>query len=153
MTKNNKRITKLILLLAWMVVIFLLSGKLGAQSGSLSSSTIADVQKYLPSLSEQVAVLLVRKAAHILMYAVLGILTINLLSEYKLKRAVLVGYSLLIVAVYASFDEIHQYFVGGRSSSPRDVLIDVVGGLIGIGIFIGACKLWQARKNHVKVVR
>ena len=34
--------------------------------------------------------------------------------------------------LYAISDEIHQYFVPGRSAEIRDVLIDVLGANIGI---------------------
>jgi VanZ family protein len=142
MTKANKiRIFKLLLVIAWMVFIFLLSGNLGSKSGSLSSGTIGTIRVYLPSLSEQLATLLARKSAHILMYAVLGILLTSLLREYKLGRRAVVAYALVVATLYASLDEINQYFVGGRSSSPRDVAIDVLGSAAGIAIYFAAIKI------------
>ena len=142
MTKANKiRIFKLLLVIAWMVFIFLLSGNLGSKSGSLSAGTIGTIRVYLPSLSEQLATLLARKSAHILMYAVLGILLTSLLRDYKLGRRAIVAYALVVATLYASLDEIHQYFVGGRSSSPRDVAIDVLGAAAGIAIYYGAIKI------------
>jgi VanZ family protein len=142
MTKANKiRIFKLLLAIAWMVFIFLLSGNLGSKSGSLSSGTIGTIRTYVPSLSEQLATLLARKSAHILMYAVLGILLTSLLREYKLGCRAVVAYALVVATLYASIDEINQYFVGGRSSSPRDVAIDVLGAAAGIGIYFAAIKI------------
>ena len=142
MTKANKiRIFKLLAVITWMVIIFLLSGSLGSKSGSLSSDTIGTIRVYLPSLSEQLATLLARKSAHILMYAVLGILLTSLLREYKLGRRAVVAYALVVAALYASLDEINQYFVGGRSSSPRDVAIDVLGAAAGIAIYFVAIKI------------
>ena len=142
MTKANKiRIFKLLLVIAWMVFIFLLSGSLGSKSGSLSAGTIGTIRDYLPSLSEQLATLLARKSAHILMYAVLGILLTSLLRDYKLGRRALVAYALVVATLYASLDEINQYFVGGRSSSPRDVAIDVLGAAVGIAIYFAVIKI------------
>ena len=142
MTKANKiRIFKLLLVIGWMVFIFLLSGNLGSKSGSLSSDTIGTIRAYVPSLSEQLATLLARKSAHILMYAVLGILLTSLLRDYKLGRRAVIAYALLVATLYASFDEINQYFVGGRSSSPRDVAIDVLGAAAGIAIYFAAIKI------------
>jgi VanZ family protein len=43
--------------------------------------------------------------------------------------------------LYASFDEINQYFVGGRSSSPSDVAIDVLGAAAGIAIYFAVIKI------------
>lgn len=149
---NNKRVFKYLAVGFWMVCIFILSGKLGAKSGSLSGSTIADVKAYLPSLSEQVTTILVRKSAHIFMYSVLGLLLANLFSDYKLSRRAIVGYGVLVAAIYASFDEIHQYFVGGRTSSPWDVVIDVIGAAIGIAIYFSLRKLFKDRKAKQKVV-
>ena len=40
--------------------------------------------------------------------------------------------SLLFSFLYAGSDEIHQFFVGGRSASFKDVLIDSTGACIGI---------------------
>lgn len=40
--------------------------------------------------------------------------------------------SLLVSFLYACSDELHQFFVGGRSASFRDVLIDSTGACIGI---------------------
>ena len=142
MTKANKiRILKLSAVIGWMVFIFLLSGSLGSKSGSLSADTIGAIRAYLPGLSEQLATLLARKSAHILMYAVLGILLTSLLREYKLGRRAVVAYALVVAALYASLDEINQYFVGGRSSSPRDVAIDVLGAAAGIAIYFAAIKI------------
>ena len=142
MTKANKiRTFKLLAVITWMVFIFLLSGSLGSKSGSLSADTIGAIRAYLPGLSEQLATLLARKSAHILMYAVLGILLTSLLREYKLGRRAVVAYGLVAATLYASLDEIHQYFVGGRSSSPRDVAIDVLGAAAGIAIYYGAIKI------------
>ena len=38
------------------------------------------------------------------------------------------------MVLYASTDEIHQLFVPGRSGMVRDVFIDSIGGIIGVGI-------------------
>ena len=75
------------------------------------------------------------------MYAVLGILLTSLLRDYKLGRRALVAYALVVATLYASLDEINQYFVGGRSSSPRDVAIDVLGAAAGIAIYFAAIKI------------
>lgn len=143
---NKVRFYKYISIAIWMVFIFVLSGKVGAKSSGLSGSVIADARLYVPSSSEQVVTLVVRKAAHIFMYGVLGILLANLLNSYKLSVKRVFGFGILIAAVYACFDEVHQYFVGGRSSSSRDVLIDVAGATIGICIYYGYLKV--SNKYH-----
>jgi VanZ family protein len=65
-----------------------------------------------------------RKAAHMTEYAVLGVL---------LWRALGVELAAFAAAVaYAVTDEIHQTFVHGRHGSPVDVAIDAAGVLIGL---------------------
>lgn len=124
-----------------MLLIFIFSGSYGASSGGVSERVVASVRPYLPSLSDQIIKIVVRKAAHLFMYGVLGALLANLLRSYKLPAKAVLGYSLLVAGLYASFDEVHQYFVGGRSSSPRDVAIDVTGAAIGIFLFYAIIKL------------
>ena len=141
MTLNKKRYLALGFVLTWMLVIFIFSGSFGSSNGSASETAINSVKPYLPSLSEQVVKVIVRKSAHIFMYGVLGALLANLLRQYSFNRSKVFGYSLLLVLFYASFDEIHQYFVGGRSSSPRDVAIDLSGATIGISIYYCFLKL------------
>jgi VanZ family protein len=65
-----------------------------------------------------------RKAAHLTEYAILGALLVRALGREL--PAFLVG------VAYAATDEVHQHFVRGRHASPADVLIDAVGIAIGI---------------------
>lgn len=74
----------------------------------------------------------VRKSAHCFEYMALGIL-IYLTTNMYIKR---MGWVLLISImagiVYAVGDEMHQYFVPGRSCELRDVMIDSLGVSIGV---------------------
>jgi VanZ family protein len=67
---------------------------------------------------------ILRKGAHVTEYAILGFLLLRALGREV--PAFLVG------VAYATTDEIHQHFVGGRHASPIDVAIDAAGILIGI---------------------
>ena len=51
------------------------------------------------------------------------------MKEYNIKDTIIV--SLLICIIYALTDEIHQLFIVNRSCELRDVLIDMIGVLIG----------------------
>ena len=68
--------------------------------------------------------LVLRKLAHLSEYAVLGALLQRALSRSPL--AILIG------ALYATSDEIHQHFVRGRHAAWYDVVIDTVGVTIGV---------------------
>ena len=67
-------------------------------------------------------------------YAVFGILVFYQIKLYRLfeKEWNRIVMAVICVMIYASTDEIHQLFVGGRSGRFTDVLIDTAGGFIGI---------------------
>ena len=66
-------------------------------------------------------------------YALLGILCVFPVSVYYRGRSAAL-FSLCIAWLYAVSDELHQYFVPGRSCEIRDVLIDWSGAALGVGI-------------------
>jgi len=80
----------------------------------------------IPSLSSGLGTwdLVLRKIAHLTEYAILGALLVRALARPWL--AILLG------ALYATSDEIHQHFVRGRHAAWYDVVIDTVGVTIGV---------------------
>jgi VanZ family protein len=70
---------------------------------------------------------ILRKAAHVSEYAILGLLLVRAVRRHS--TAFLIG------VTYAITDELHQHFVSGRHASPVDVAIDSTGVLIGILVF------------------
>lgn len=84
---------------------------------------------------------LLRKIAHITEYFVFTFLLYRAFSgSFKMNSLRLFMYPAVLALLYAVSDEIHQYFVLGRSCSIQDVLID------GIGI-IGFCILIRIKKG------
>src|SRR5207244_12301915 len=80
-----------------------------------------------------------RKCAHVSEYAILALLLWRALrsgSAPRAKISMLFGAVLLGCAVFAGSDEFHQSFVKSRTSSVRDVLLDIAGALFGL--LIGA---------------
>lgn len=74
----------------------------------------------------------VRKGAHFSVYTLLGalwMLPVSRCTVYPKRRAV---WSWLFATAYAATDELHQYFVPGRSCELRDVCIDSAGALLGV---------------------
>jgi VanZ family protein len=80
----------------------------------------------IPSLSTGLGTwdLILRKAAHLTEYAILGLLLFRALGRELPAFAAGVGYAIT--------DEIHQLFVRGRHGSPLDVAVDAAGVLVGI---------------------
>jgi len=108
----------------------------------------------------------VRKAAHAMEYAVLGILCVGSffvwreetmweadhtvavkISRVYTKKTVLIPWFISIF--YAMTDEIHQLFVAGRSGKPTDVLIDSVGALFGVSMALFVAG-WGIRRKMMK---
>ncbi len=78
-----------------------------------------------------------RKGAHIILYFLLGIsLNLLLTAIYQIKKidSKYIKYLSMTMfgLLYAITDEIHQYFVSGRTSSVFDILYDMIGFLIAI---------------------
>ncbi|MCR5682928.1 MAG: VanZ family protein [Clostridiales bacterium] len=148
-----------LLVLAWMAVIFCFSMENADESSSTSGAVIRWLlerfDKGFPALSptEQFAEIeawsfAVRKLAHFLIFAVLGLLTAAACSvDLGRKEAFLTALALGIV--YAAADEIHQAFVPGRACQLRDVLIDASGVLLGSGCFT-LIRLIRHRSNTEK---
>jgi VanZ family protein len=89
----------------------------------------------IPSLSTGLGTwdMLLRKAAHMTEYAILGALLVRALGREL--PAFLAG------VAYAVTDEIHQHFVEGRHAAAIDVALDSVG--VAVGIYL--LRLWQTR--------
>lgn len=148
----------LILLIAHCALIFGFSAQSKADSAN-NSKTISDkiiqrvdtkgmsnVQKArLPTKID----LVVRKAAHILLFAILGVLAQLSAEKYLKKRKALV--SSVFCLLYAISDEIHQEFVPGRAGLISDVLIDFTGSLFGIGILCLSIYLIKRIKRRKKI--
>ena len=74
----------------------------------------------------------IRKFAHLFVFFIFGLLIVRALFN-KMDRSLLASIlSLLLVIIYAGFDELHQMYTGGRTPLLTDVYIDTIGGLIGI---------------------
>ena len=74
----------------------------------------------------------IRKLAHFTVYTALGMVvyTAVMSSGIRLRHKRLC--SLAICALYASADEIHQYFVSERTMRLKDICIDSMGSFFGI---------------------
>ena len=74
----------------------------------------------------------IRKAAHVTEYCMLGLLVYRAF-KVDIQKSSKVGFlTVMFVAAAATFDEFHQSFVLSRGSSIFDVGWDCIGGLIAI---------------------
>lgn len=144
---NNKKIITLILIIAWMTLIFYFSNQIADDSSKLSGGITRAILNFFHMLDgktiEEQAIIetVVRKLAHFSLYAVGGILISLHVIQYKLTKNKQAMITWLIGTIYATTDEIHQLFVSGRSGEIRDVCIDSLGIIIGILIILTILKI------------
>ena len=130
-----------IITIAIMVAIFCLSAQPAEISQNTSNSfaykvlsIFEEFQRLDESTQSKVVEemqLYVRKAAHFSEYACLSVfMYLSVLQTFKGKM--LFVWSLAVCQLYAVSDEVHQYFVPGRSCEIRDMLIDGAGVISGI---------------------
>ncbi len=139
-----KKIIKLVLLIAWMAIIFNFSNDNGTESTKKSDLVITKIyqvitnaepsKKQLKNIIDKY-VYPIRKLAHFTEYAVLGILLVNFINEFKILSIKVIIISVILCMLYAISDEIHQLFSAGRSARILDVFIDTLGSSTGIIIY------------------
>ena len=156
MTKFKKiQIIKVVLtaiaMIAVMAIIFSFSGQNFEKSSSTSDS-VADVvvdilDKEVPpgETSSTVPIafgLNTRKLAHVFLYMMLGVTSFLFSASvfgfkkpsFKLAPLYISLSACAICFLYACLDELHQYYVGGRTASFGDVGIDSIGYILMIAL-------------------
>ena len=145
--RQDKKLFHSILVIIWMLVIFNFSSQNGTKSTKTSdvvtsmvvnvttSVTNKDIPREEVKKKVEDSTFLVRKTAHFTEYLILGILVLQLLSDYtKINKRMLIV-SLVICYLYAVSDEVHQIFIPGRTAKVLDTFIDGAGSLVGIVIY------------------
>lgn len=143
-------------------VIFSFSSEKSEKSNNTSGKVVDVIVKLYPKTrnlegktkidAKERIVMPIRKTAHFSIYMCLGFLifsftnTFNKINNYK-KRILI---SEFCTFIYACSDELHQYFVPGRSCEFRDVCIDSFGALVGILLSFIIIKLKNKKKFKIK---
>lgn len=139
---NAIRSVLLCAVIAVMAIIFALSADTADESNNKSSPLSGSLLRAVLSvfdLSEEemeeathLCSYIVRKTAHFCEYALLGGLLFGLCTSFYLTRLKGIIISQIVGSLYAVSDEIHQYFVPGRSCQFSDMLLDSCGVFTGI---------------------
>ena len=145
---HYKKQFHLFLTILIMLFIFCQSA-LPAELSQQESGVVVRFLAGVTGLEEGLVSFVVRKGAHFLEYLVLGISLFWTVQDLRERRghvadrpagkAVLVPW--VVGVLYAVTDEVHQYFVPGRSCELRDVLIDACGVAAGVAI------VWWRRRR------
>lgn len=99
------------------ITIFLFSNQPGEISSQISNNTLT------------------RKIGHILEYFALSFFFTAFLTNFfyiTKNKIIIIFYSFLFITIYASLDEFHQTFIANRNGSITDIIIDTIGGILGI---------------------
>ena len=132
----------LILILIIFITIFRFSSENSTKSEDTSGKVVNAVIKINPKskklnelekkrLGEKM-VKPIRKLAHFTIYMILGIAVMNYMNTYKMDNKRRIILTIIVGMLYATSDEIHQFFVPGRSAEVRDVCIDTLGVICGV---------------------
>ncbi len=134
-----KKIIHISFIILWMIIIFLFSAADGKKSEEQSDEIIVTtaeiIKKEKLTVEEKERIIdkyivLVRKSAHFFLYFVLGILVylyVNKIYDTSLKTFII---TIIVCAIYAISDEIHQMFSIERSAEIRDIIVDMGGSLL-----------------------
>jgi len=139
-----KQTILLILIIILCAIIFIFSSEPADKSSNTSGGFIKfiiEINPFTANLKEVEKIELqenlsyiVRKGAHFTIYTLLGLLLMSYINTYELDLKNKSLISFIFGVTYAITDEVHQYFVPGRSCEFRDVCIDGSGVLLGIAL-------------------
>ncbi len=126
-----------------MIIIFIFSCMQGDDSSDTSGAILNALVKLMEGVSHKdfsanflgSMHLIIRKLAHVTEYAALGGCAGFFAKTFAPGLKSRSIFAIMISVLYATTDEIHQYFVPGRVGTWSDVLIDSIGIVLGILIY------------------
>ncbi|MHB1457382.1 MAG: VanZ family protein [Armatimonadota bacterium] len=134
-----------------MVLIYFLSAQPASESNRLSIGIAEKIYKIISFFVSNFGANgdlfnqfnnIVRKSAHGFNYLILAMIIVNTFYILEIKRLYAFGYTIAITVLYAIADEIHQLYVPGRGCMFSDVIIDSVGAILGLFLFVLICR-WR----------
>lgn len=146
------------MILLWFGVIFYFSQQNSKESLNVSNNFLVkfiEVAKgHSLSAKEKENItkkftLYIRKFAHFFLYFVLAIFVFVLLREFITIDYKLIFFTILVCFIYAITDELHQYFIPGRTSRVFDILVDTTGATISTMFTYSIHKLIESIKIQV----
>lgn len=130
---STGEITDWIAVAAWMGMIFILSSIPGLATDFSHTTN-----------------LILRKLAHITEYTFLAVLVYRAVSRRLTISTTANIVVLIIVLLYAMTDEIHQVLVPNRTGTGVDVIIDAIGAVLGVLMYVSIATINAAGKRPRK---
>ncbi len=139
-----------------MIIIFIFSCMQGDDSSDTSGAILNALVKLMEGVSHKdfsanflgSMHLIIRKLAHVTEYAALGGCAGFFAKTFAPGLKSRSIFAIMISVLYATTDEIHQYFVPGRVGTWSDVLIDSIGIVLGILIYRALSKKRAKHSLH-----
>ncbi len=75
------------------------------------------------------------KLIHVLAFAGMGFLFFRFFKSRKLSFREAYAFAVLFTILYGIGDEVHQFYVPGRSSDVFDILADSIGAILGAPLY------------------
>lgn len=142
--EKYKQIISLILIIIWMITVFMFSNQNGDESQKTSNTVtkvIVRILTFNQEITEEQELksiedldFVIRKLAHYSIYLLGGILIWGYINTFDIAIKKKIIISIIIGAAYATFDELHQYFIANRSANIIDVSIDSIGVITGVAL-------------------
>ncbi len=142
----RKKIVSIILLLLWASLIFYLSDQPRVVSNKMSS----DIIKHTLFVNDVVLKIIhnpLREAMHAFEYFIFGLLLINVLKQFNIKR--IITFTIIIAIIFMVSDEIHQIYVPGRAFEILDLFLDFVGIIIACLLHFNYLSCMQSNKSII----
>lgn len=137
-----------IAVLSVLLIIFMFSNENGEKSTIHSNGITHIILNFLKIEFSSDADFIIRKLAHFSEYAFLGAAFynafLNTFEEITIKLPV------YAVGFCASLDEMHQYFILNRAATIEDIVVDSIGGILGIFILYLIVKKLKKCKQEQK---
>lgn len=137
-----KKIILTTILAVLSIIIFMFSNQAGSSSINTSDKFASKVidkvyevtnKEITPKEKKKLIIktrFIVRKIAHFTLYFTLGLIVYLLLLSHNVKHSVIL--SIIICFLFGCVDEIHQYFVPGRTARVYDCIVDTLGSMTSI---------------------
>lgn len=147
--KKYKYYIYIVLAIVWMVIIYVNSSFEGGTSSKLSEilvnlifsvsgwfGKIPGIENIQELIKSDGFHMFVRKTGHFAEFGILGLFVfagLGIVKNIRLKPFKRFFIGLIICALYAVSDEVHQLFVSGRVFAFTDIFIDFSGSFFSIG--------------------
>ena len=124
-----------VVIVGWLAFLFFNSSEGYADSNMRSYHLLQRFNINNGEISYETNVL-IRKLAHLFEFMVLAIILIIIFKLFSFRKSTLCTTTLFLIILIGTLDEFYQSFIPGRSSLVSDVLIDTLGGVLAVILYL-----------------